>query len=79
MVQAMVDIPKEANQILNIVKARHNLKTKSDAISLVVKEYGANLLESNLRPDYLEKLANFEAEKGVAFKNIGGLKKLIEG
>jgi len=78
MVQAMVDIPKEANQILNIVKARHNLKTKSAAIALVVRAYGANLLEPNLRPSYVEKLASLSLEKGIPFKDINGLKKLIE-
>jgi hypothetical protein len=79
MVQAMVEIPKEANQILNIVKARHNLKTKSEAISLVVIEYGSRLLEPELRPEYLEKLSKLNKEKGISFKSIGGLRKLIEG
>ncbi len=78
MVQAMVEIPKEANQILNIVKAKHNLKTKSEAISLVVIEYGSRLLEPKLRPEYLEKLSKLNKEKGIHFKNIGELRKLIE-
>ncbi len=78
MVQAMVEIPKEANQILNIVKARHNLKTKSEAISLVVIEYGSMLLEHKLRPEYLEKLSKLNKEKGIHFKNISELRKLIE-
>lgn len=79
MVQAMIEIPEEANQILNIVKAKHNLKTKSDAISLVVIEYGSRLLEPELKPEYLEKLSKLEKEKGIPFKNIGELKKLIKG
>ena len=78
MVQAMVEIPEKANQILNIVKAKHNLKTKSEAISLVVMEYGSNMLETSLKPEYLQKLSNLEKEKGVPFKNISELRILIE-
>ena len=78
MVQAMVEIPEKANQILNIVKAKHNLKTKSEAISLVVMEYGSNMLETPLKPEYLQKLSKLEKEKGVPFKNISELRKLIE-
>jgi len=38
MVNAMINISKQANQILNIVKARHNLKDKSAAIEFVTLE-----------------------------------------
>jgi hypothetical protein len=56
MVQAMIDIPEEANQILNIIKARYNLKTKSEAIAKIVTEWGKDILEPELRPEYIEKL-----------------------
>ncbi|MFH1249197.1 MAG: DUF2683 family protein [archaeon] len=78
MVQAMIEIPKEANQILNIVKARYNLKTKSEAITKIVIECGANILEPELRPEYLEKLQLLEKEKGINFNNINQLRKIIE-
>jgi len=51
MVQAMIEIPEEANQILNIVKARYNLKTKSEAIAKIVIECGGSILEPELRPE----------------------------
>lgn len=79
MVQAMIEIPEEANHILNIVKARYNLKTKSEAIAKIVMECGGNILEPELRPEYLEKLQKIEKEKGVGFKNISELRKIIEG
>lgn len=74
MVQAMIDITESANQILNIVKAKYNLKDKSDAINLVVKEYEI-FLEPELRSEYKQKLAKIlkgkhlsraELEKAVA-------------
>ncbi len=79
MVQAMIEIPEEANHILNIVKARYNLKTKSEAIAKIVIECGGNILEPELRPEYLEKLQKIEKEKGISFKNIPELRRITEG
>lgn len=78
MIQAVIEIPDEANHILNIVKARYNLKTKSEAIAKIVIECGASILEPELRPEYLEKLKRIEKEKGIIFKNISELRKIIE-
>ena len=75
----MVEIPEEANQILNIVKARYNLKTKSEAIAKIVLECGGNILEPELRPEYLEKLKRIEKEGyGETFKSIEQLRRRIE-
>jgi len=79
MVQAMINISKQANQVLNIVKARDNLKDKSQAIEKAVLSYGADILEPELRPEYIEKLKRIEKEKGIPFKNIAELRKIIEG
>lgn len=79
MVQAMIEIPEEANHILNIVKARYNLKTKSEAIAKIVIECGANILEPQLRPEYLKKLKRIEEEGyGETFKSIEELRRKIE-
>ena len=75
----MIKIPNEANQILNIVKARYNLKTKSEAIAKIVIECGANIIEPELRPDYLDKLKKIEEEGyGETFNSIEQLKKKIK-
>ena len=75
----MIEIPKEANQILNIVKARYNLKTKSEAIAKIVIECGASILEPELRPEYLKKLEIIEKEGySETFSSIGELRKKIE-
>ena len=57
MVQAMIDIDENTNRVLNIVKAKHGLKDKSQAINLVVTEYEKSFLEPELRPEYRNKLA----------------------
>ncbi|MFH1915775.1 MAG: antitoxin [Nanoarchaeota archaeon] len=57
MVQAVINVDEHTNRVLNIVKAKHGLKDKSQAINLVVKEYELNSLEPQLRPEYKDKLA----------------------
>jgi len=75
----MIEIPKEVNQILNIVKARFGLKTKSEAIARVVAEYGSELLEPELRPEYTEKLKKIEKQGNfISFNSIEELKNSIE-
>ncbi len=78
MVQAMINISEEANRILNIIKAKFGLKDKSEAINLVVQKYEEELLEPELRPEYVEKLKRREKEKGIPFKNIAELRKIVE-
>ncbi len=78
MVQAMIEIPNEANHILNIIKARYNLKTKSEAIAKIVIECGANILEPELRPEYLEKLEKIRKKKYIKYNSIEELRNKIE-
>ena len=78
MVNAMINISDQANQILNIVKARHNLKDKSEAIEYVAIEYGEDILEPELRPEFIEKLQRIKKQKGIKFKTIVELRKHIQ-
>jgi hypothetical protein len=75
MVQAMINISDEANQILNIVKARHNMRDKSEAIELVVKGYAGDLLEPELRPEFVEKMKKIRKEKIVKIGTISDFKR----
>jgi isocitrate dehydrogenase len=70
MVNAMIKISDQANQILNIVKARHNLKDKSEAIEYVAMEYGEDMLEPELRPEFIEKMKQRQTESTVAIKDF---------
>lgn len=79
MVQAMIDISKNTNQVLNIVKARFNLKDKSEAIEKVVLDYGKDILEPELRPEFIQKIMGIEKEgKFKTFKSIEELRRDIE-
>ena len=70
MVNAMINISDQANQILNIVKAKHNFKDKSEAIGYVVMEYGEDLLEPELRPEFIEKMKKRQLEPTVKIKDF---------
>ncbi|MDP3882134.1 MAG: DUF2683 family protein [Nanoarchaeota archaeon] len=74
-IQAMIEIPEEVNQILNIVKARYNLKDKSEAISKVVTDYGLEILEPQLRPEFIERMSNVKEEKAITIGGIEEFKK----
>ena len=76
MVQAMVNISNDTNQVLNIVKARYNLKDKSQAIEKVVLEFGKDFLEPELRPEFIQRMKSRENEETVKiddFKSHFGL------
>ncbi len=79
MVQAMIEIPKEVNQILDIVKARQGFKTKSEAIAFVVASYGVEIMEPEIKPEYLKKLEKIEKDgKFRTFHSVEELRKSIE-
>jgi hypothetical protein len=78
MVQAIINIEDETNRVLNIVKAKFGLKDKSEAINVMAGQYEQELLEPQLRPEYVEKLKGIKKEKGIRFKSVNELRKHIE-
>jgi hypothetical protein len=66
MVQAVINIEENTNRVLNIVKAKFGLKDKSEAINLVVNEYGQTALEPELRPEYKIKFAKIRKGKHLS-------------
>ena len=57
MIQARVKISNRTNQVLNIVKAKYNLKDKSAALDLVVAQYEEKILEPRYSPEARKKNA----------------------
>ena len=70
MVKAIVNIDEKANRVLNIVKAKENLKDKSEAINLIIEQYGKDLLEPELRPEFIKELLEAQKEKTVKIKDF---------
>jgi len=70
MVQAIVNIDENANRVLNIIKAKYGLKDKSQAINRMAEQYECDILEPELRPEYIEKMAKRQKEPTVAVKDF---------
>ena len=79
MIQNIIQFDEREEKIINIVKAQHGLKNKSEAIALIAKVYADTFLEPELRPEYLEKLRRIEKEGyGETFSSIKELRRKIE-
>ncbi|OGM03294.1 antitoxin [Candidatus Woesearchaeota archaeon RBG_13_36_6] len=78
MVQAIVKFGEYQDRILTIVKGKFGLKNKTEAVNFVIQKYGEDLLEPELRPEYVKKLKRIEKEKTIQFKSLDELRALIE-
>jgi uncharacterized coiled-coil DUF342 family protein len=70
MVKAIINIDKHTNQVLNIVKAQYDLKDKSEAIEKVVDIFEEEVMEPELRPDYIKKIKKIRKEKSIKVKSF---------
>lgn len=65
MVQALIKIHDNTNRVLNIIKAKYNLKDKGEAIEFVVYKYIDFKQEPELRPEFIEKIKKIEKQKSI--------------
>ena len=77
MVQAIINIKESTNRILNILKAKYGLKDKSQAIDLMANEYEQEILEPELRPEYIEKAEKIMKEKPVRVGTPKDLRRMM--
>jgi hypothetical protein len=75
MVQAIINIDDRTNRILNIIKAKYDLKNKSEAIDLMAAEYEEEILEPALKPEYIEKLKRIEGQKAIEVGTVANFRK----
>ena len=79
MIQARVKISDRTNQVLNIVKAKYNLKDKSAALDLVVAQYEEKILEPQYSPEFIKEMLDSENDEVIGpFENADELKAYIE-
>ena len=76
MVKAIININQRTNRLLNIIKAKYGLKDKSEAIDKMAEQYNEEILEPELRPEYVEKIKKLE--KNGKFKRYSSVKELRE-
>ncbi len=73
--KALLELPDEINQTLNIVKAQHNLKNKAEVITLLVKTYEQEHMEPELLPAFVKKIQKTDHLRGRQFTSIDELRK----
>ena len=78
MVQNIFNIDEKEDRILNIIKAKHGLKNKNQALQLVLQIYHDSFLEPALRPEFIKEMKKIEKEKGIRFNNVEELQRHIE-
>lgn len=79
MVQALVEISDRANRVLNVVKAKYGLRTKSEALEKIAEEYERELLEPELRPAYVRRLEKIEKERTIRVSSAGEVRSRSPG
>ena len=67
MVQAIINIDDRTNKILSVIKAKYGLKDESAAIDFIVAEYEEEMLEPELKPEYIEKMQKIMKEEPIAW------------
>jgi hypothetical protein len=79
MIQARVKISDRTNQVLNIVKAKYNLKDKSAALDLVVAQYEEKILDPRYSPEFIKEILDSENDEVIGpFESAKELKAYIE-
>ena len=78
MVQAIINIEEHTNRILNIIKAKYGLKDKSSAIDLMATQYEEEILEPELKPEYVEKAKKIIQQNPVDVGNVENLRDRLD-
>lgn len=73
MVDARVKLNRYSNKVLAVVKAKYELKDKSEALNKFIEIYGPSEVEFEVRDDYIKKLAEIEEDY---YEKFGHHKKM---
>ena len=65
MVQALIEIDDNTNRVLNIVKAKYDLRDKGEAVQHIVREFIEFENEPELRPEFIKKLEKIKKQKSI--------------
>ncbi len=50
MVQNIIKLSEKENRIINMVKARHGMRNKNQALGLIIQTYARSFMPAALRP-----------------------------
>jgi hypothetical protein len=78
MPQALITLGEHQDRVVAVVKGKHGLKNKSDAINRIIDEYEEEFMHLEVRPEYLRKLRRISKEPHKIFKNTEELREYLE-
>ena len=65
MVQALVTLDENTNRVLNVIKAKFDLRDKGEAIELIVSKYIAEGQDPELRPEFIAEMKKIKKQKSI--------------
>ncbi|RJQ18896.1 DUF2683 domain-containing protein [Candidatus Woesearchaeota archaeon] len=71
MTHALIELSEESNKVLNMVKAKYNLKDKSAAVELVIEKFVEVEGEPDLKEEFLDRVRKAEKGKFVRVSDFG--------
>lgn len=71
MVQAVINLSDDVNRVINVIKAQHGLKDKSEAVELIVNAFEDEIMEPELRPEFIQKMKEIAKEKPIPVDDFG--------
>jgi len=83
MVDARVELSEYSNRVIAVVKAKHGLRDKSEALNMFIETYGPEEVEPEVKESYIKKLLRIEKshyrKHGLRSTTVAQLRKEIEG
>jgi hypothetical protein len=71
MPQALITLSNNANRVLSTIKAKYELKDKSEAIEKLVDFYIESSGDPELRPEFIEKIRRREKGPFIRVDDFG--------
>ncbi len=75
MASGIVSFNDHTNRLLNMIKAKFDLKNKSDAVNFVIEKYGNEALEEEVRPEYIEKIRKLMKQPAKKYSSLAEMAK----
>jgi len=68
--QALITLTDEANRLLNIIKAKYNMRDKSQAVEAVIEHYIECAGEPDFHEEFIERIKRAEKGKFIRINNF---------
>ena len=75
MVYARISLNEYANRVLNVVKAKFDLRDKSEAINKFIDLFGEEIVEKEVKEEYVKKVIEMSNQH---FKKYGHKKMTLQ-